>query len=796
MTRRPGRIVVAGGAGFLGSHLCERLIARGDEVIALDNLITGSLENLEGLFGHPGFTFQHQDVSNHVHVAGPIAAVMNLASPASPKDFTEIPIPILKVGALGTHNLLGLAKEKGARFFQASTSEVYGDPLVHPQPESYWGHVNPIGPRGVYDEAKRFGEAMVMAYHRHHGLDVRIVRIFNSILADEQVLYDDGVELRRGPIGDLAERLGGAVELDGYTVPAFGPGGRLEAAQASALVGHAPTGPCYEVALRYGRTIKVTGDHSLFVEGERGAPEARPVSQLAVGDRVAIAGRLEVPERERSFVRMTEVWDTAGADPWRLMVRADGLGEEVWRRRAEVFDAIAAVERTGSPVRRSAIWASIARHRDRSQLPLGAMRALGIDVPPEATVRLRTAGRAGELPELVHLSDEMLWVLGLYIAQGCRYCEPLGSDSISISCDGDVAERATKVIERDLDLHVVEARANPSRGGAIFVHSRLLVMLFDHLGLVAGYERIPGWVLGLPRARLKWFIEGYREGAGVHPGLELDPAVRHEFSTISTDLKDDLIVAFARFGLVPSVGRDPSTDEQTTGDRGHPPWRLTLPSVRPWSPLEWDAGVEQALQARRTGDIVWAPVEAITEVEPTALVYDFCVPGRENFWAGGGILAHNTYGPRMRPDDGRVVSNFLVQALAGKPLTIYGEGEQTRSFCYVDDEVEGFLRLLDGDHVGPVNVGNPNEFTIRELADLVLEITGARSELVFEPLPIDDPARRQPDITLARELLGWEPQVQLREGLERTAAHFAKVLGSERSERGPSGPATGQERTT
>jgi nucleoside-diphosphate-sugar epimerase len=131
----------------------------------------------------------------------------------------------------------------------------------------------------------------------------------------------------------------------------------------------------------------------------------------------------------------------------------------------------------------------------------------------------------------------------------------------------------------------------------------------------------------------------------------------------------------------------------------------------------------------------------------------------------------------MRPDDGRVVSNLLVQALAGKPLTIYGEGEQTRSFCYVDDEVEGFLRLLDSEHVGPVNIGNPNEFTVRELADLVLEITGSTSELVFEPLPTDDPTRRQPDITLARSVLGWEPEVQLREGLTRTAAHFAAILG-------------------
>jgi dTDP-glucose 4,6-dehydratase len=174
------RVVVTGGAGFLGSHLCERLLERGDDVVCLDNLRTGSLDNIAHLQGDDRFSFVRHDVSNHIWVTGPVDQVLHLASPASPVDFERIPIQILKVGSLGTHNGLGLAKEKGARFFLASTSEVYGDPAVHPQPESYWGHVNPIGPRGVYDEAKRFAEAMTMAYHRHHGLDVRIVRIFNT----------------------------------------------------------------------------------------------------------------------------------------------------------------------------------------------------------------------------------------------------------------------------------------------------------------------------------------------------------------------------------------------------------------------------------------------------------------------------------------------------------------------------------------------------------------------------------------------------------------------------------------
>jgi len=308
------RVVVAGAAGFLGSHLCDRLIDRGDEVVGVDNLLTGSLDNLAHLFGHERFGFQRHNVSTYVHVAGPVDAILHFASPASPADFERMPIQILKVGSLGTHHLLGLAKDKQARFFLASTSEVYGDPEVHPQPESYWGNVNPIGPRGVYDEAKRFAEAMTMAYNRFHDVDVRVVRIFN------------------------------------------------------------------------------------------------------------------------------------------------------------------------------------------------------------------------------------------------------------------------------------------------------------------------------------------------------------------------------------------------------------------------------------------------------------------------------VFGPRMRPDDGRAVSNFLVQAIQGRPLTVYGDGSQTRSFCYVDDEIEGFLRLLDSDYVGPVNIGNPNEYTILELAQRAIEVTGSTSTIEFLPLPVDDPARRRPDISLAQNLFGWEPGVKLVEGLTRTAAYFDEVL--------------------
>jgi dTDP-glucose 4,6-dehydratase len=172
--------VVTGGAGFLGSHLSDRLLAEGFRVIAIDNLITGSTDNIAHLVGNPDFRFIRHNVSEYIFVPGPVDIVFHFASPASPIDYLEHPIPTLKVGALGTHNTLGLAKDKGAKFLLASTSECYGDPLIHPQNEDYWGNVNPIGPRGVYDEAKRFAEAMTMAYHRYHGVDTKIVRIFNT----------------------------------------------------------------------------------------------------------------------------------------------------------------------------------------------------------------------------------------------------------------------------------------------------------------------------------------------------------------------------------------------------------------------------------------------------------------------------------------------------------------------------------------------------------------------------------------------------------------------------------------
>lgn len=220
------RVLITGAAGFLGSHLSDRFLQEGHEVIGMDNLITGTTDNIAHLAGHPRFSFIHHDVTNYIYVAGSLDAILHFASPASPIDYLELPIQTLKVGALGTHKALGLARAKGARFLLASTSEVYGDPQVHPQPEGYYGHVNPVGPRGVYDEAKRFAEAITMAYHTYHQVETRIVRIFNTYgprmrLRDGRVvpnfiaqaikqqpltLYGDGMQTRSFQyVSDLVE---------------------------------------------------------------------------------------------------------------------------------------------------------------------------------------------------------------------------------------------------------------------------------------------------------------------------------------------------------------------------------------------------------------------------------------------------------------------------------------------------------------------------------------------------------------------------------------------------------------
>ncbi len=769
------RTLITGGAGFIGSHLCERFLAEGHEVIAVDNMITGDLANLDHLRTNPRFKFIGHDVSNPLKLKHKIDNVLHFASPASPVDYLEHPIPTLKVGALGTHNTLGLAKAHGARYLVASTSEVYGDPLEHPQRESYWGNVNPIGIRGCYDEAKRFAESIVMAYHRVHKIDTKIIRIFNSILADQTVVAFDEDGMHLGPVGELADRIRRDHDRRHVLVPAFDPKTlRMELKPALALTEHEPRNDAFEVALRYGRSLKVTGDHSVFVEGPDGRPVPKFARELRPGDRVAIPARLPVVERDRTEIDVAAAFAAHGVDDaWDWAIRHPDLARQVEERREEVNTYLAQTGRYKPTRSLSASVGVISRKWIRRHtVPLAAVKRLGLSVPADARIVPHKSSDHA-LVNRLPITDDLLWLIGFYLAEGSEHSGD-GVHFISFASDDHYLRRARAILEREFGARVGWADATPGRAPSIYVHSKVLHRLFRDV-LRLRDRRVPLWVLQLPLSRVKHFLEGFRCGDGTHSGKK----VGHElcFDTVSEQLAIDLNYLLLRFGIVASFGRYETTFEARYGDRKFPFYRLTVCAVSDFDILNWDRGVEQTLNATRIGDLVWAAVREVTPCPASARVYDFSVPGCENFVAGNGIIAHNTYGERMRLNDGRVLPNFMYQALMGEPLTVYGDGKQTRSFQYVSDLVEGIWRLLFTDFHEPVNLGNPAEITILEFAEEVLKLSGSASKIEFRPLPQDDPKVRQPDISRARQLLGWEPKVDRHEGLTRTLAFFKNKLG-------------------
>lgn len=776
------RILVTGAAGFLGSHLCDALLARGDDVIGLDNLFSGSRENLPQ---HPRFDFVRADVCDSFHFEADV--IFNAACPASPRWYQRNPARTIETSFVGTWNALKCARACGARMVQFSTSEVYGSPAVSPQREDYWGHVNPVGERACYDEGKRAAETLCVAFNQQYGVDVRIARIFNSILADEQVLYDDGRELRRESIAKAADRLGlklGDIPLRGIRVPSYSADGGAVSAEAAWLVAHPPKGKCYEVSTRYGRSVRVTADHSIFVRGKDGRPVAKPVADLTIGEHVAVVGRVDVPSRDRAEIDVLGILrDKHG--PMDVFVEDQTLAHVAWEKRQIVKDAMAdSMRRTGTDdvAAERYAWSEVQRRHRLDSTSLWALGMLGLGVPEG--IRLNTRHGRSTLPAKVPITDDLLWFLGLYVAEGClgRY---QGEAVVTISSDEEYVDRADAIVRRVFGLHTTRVMAAENRAPSLRVSSGSLVSIMESLGFDGNAKRIPGWILGLPLERLGHFLEGYRCGDGVHSGKKLTEGKRHEFSTTSKDLRDDLIVAFARFALVPAVGRYETNIEKRYPGRRYPFYRLTLCNVSPWSPLQWHKGVTQSLNAKRTGDLVWAAIDGIEEVEPTSLVYDFTVPGLENFYAGTGIMCHNTYGPRLAQGDGRVVSNFIVQALRGERLTVYGDGSQTRSFCYVSDLIDGLLALAKVQShryrgVEIVNLGNPDERTILDVATSVAPMCGAELRIENRGLPQDDPPRRCPDITRARELLKWEPRVSFEEGISRTVEWFrGRVKGEE-----------------
>ncbi|HWC12973.1 MAG TPA: GDP-mannose 4,6-dehydratase [Actinomycetota bacterium] len=535
--------------------------------------------------------------------------------------------------------------------------------------------------------------------------------------------------------------------------------------QASATIRHVAQQEAFELKLRYGRSVKVTGDHSVFVRAADGRPIAKPVRDIRPGEHVAIPGQLPMVEKNRPRVVMSEEISTGHPEQlWDWRIKHQSVPDLVESHRDRLHAALLRSRRyKDTPNTRNTVSSTLRKWKKNQTLPLFALAVLNQDAPNDSLFGCY-GGSNKWVPNEIELSDELLWICGFYLAEGAEHSAN-GVHFISFASDQYLLDRAQKILERQLCVATGMTAPSAGRAPSLYCHSKAVHRLFCNvLGLRE--RRIPSWVLQLPLKQAKHFLEGFRCGDGTHSGKKVGNELC--FDTTSEKLAIDLSYLLLRFGLVASFGRYETTFTGRYGDRRFPFFRLTVCEIDNWDILSWDQGVRQALNARRTGDIVWSLVRSVEPCVVTANVFDFSVPDAENFVAGNGVFCHNTYGPRMRRRDGRAVPNFIDQALRGEDLTVHGDGSQTRSLCYVDDEIEGFWRFINSSHIGPMNIGNPHEVTILRLADMIANLAGSGSQITYIERPVDDPEVRCPDISLAHRVLGWEPQVALEDGLQRT----------------------------
>ncbi len=775
-------IIITGGAGFIGSHLCDALI-KDYKIICIDKFITGQKSNVAHLLSNKNFVLIEHDVTKQLKITGDVHYIFHLASPASPVDYQLRPIETMLANSFGTYNMLELACEKKARILLASTSEVYGDPKEHPQKETYWGNVNCVGPRSCYDESKRFAEALAMSYLREHKTDVRVARIFNSILADEKIIVFNDNDLHLDTIEEYTNSIGGheiVTEVErNIFVPAFDLNTcKMALYRVSAVIKHPCVTDCYEISLRYGKKIKVTGDHSLFTKDRNEKPVAIPVRNLKQGDYIAIPARIPAVEKDFKWfsISRTLIDNCKEPDLWNYLIIDPALRKTIIERRQKINELLLNSGRFKAKRHRNAVVCASNRYKHMSFLPLWVVKKLNIPIPNDAKIRIFAAGAHIITPDRIAVTDEILWLIGLYLAEGCSVYKEGKNYFLTFSSDGYLLDKAKKILEKNFGVHVIKVPYQKARCPAIFIHSKILHFIFDRVFKVVNAKGFPSWILQLPLSRLKYVLEGFKDGDGTHSGKKLGNELC--FDTTSKKLADDLTFLLLRFGIVASVGQYTTTFKRKYGERKFPFYRLTVCELSTFNILQWDACVTQKLNAKRTGDLVWSMVKEIKKCPPTKYVYDFSVPKAENFIAGNGICCHNTYGPRMRENDGRVIPNFISQALQNKPITVYGKGDQTRSFGYVSDLVEGLKRLMFSESLAGevINLGNPEEYTVLETAEIIKEITNSSSEIVFRDLPQDDPLRRNPDISKAKKLLLWEPKISFEEGIKKTIGAFKHKL--------------------
>lgn len=787
------RSLVTGGAGFLGSHLCDRLIAEGHEVICMDNLLTGRPDNVRHLSEHPRFTFINGDVTKPIEIDGPLDTILHFASPASPKDYLKYPIHTLKVGALGSYHALGLAKAKRAVFLLASSSEVYGDPEVTPQPESYWGHVNPTGPRSVYDESKRYAEAITMAYHHTHGIDTRIVRIFNCF--GERMRLDDGRALptfitqglRGEPItvyGDGSQTRSFCIHAD-ELVPIIDPEGILhlrpigewveellpkEASFGNperyavfslapetgrAVVGRIRHLHCrpldrrmLKIRLRWGgQWIRVTEDHKFLVwenNQENNHWIEKSASELQPGDRLPTA--LALPELPDQITHLDLIerfsLDIPFDDQATIFVRGEGIRSLIQTAKERLEDSFAQLH---ANLGLQSHYNHIV-NRDSLSLPdyLKLSRAADF-VPSPETLRLGVGGGRSELPARLPLTPEFLRLLGYFVAEGSYNQE---YHLVFTNRDIRILNDLKRILE-DLGLHFTEY-TRPNGTSQITIGSKLLRLLFEHvLGMKAGEKCLPHYLYNLPRPLIAEFLKAYLSGDGWVTFDSAASSLRIGCTAYSPRLLQEIAFLFTLLGIPGTLSR---TRFSISGQELVKRFTELISFVQEeanekittyLTQIRWKGGGSRLLK-RRWRDVALNPVLEVQEIPGSTYVYDLQIDPHPTVLlaSAGGVFVHN---------------------------------------CYISDMIDGIYRLLVSDVNEPVNLGNPEEVTILEFAREIQELTGGRSKIVFEPLPENDPMVRHPDISKAEQLLGWKPRVSRREGLRRVLPYFEAALREEES---------------
>lgn len=611
-----------------------------------------------------------------------------------------------------------------------------------------------------YDEGKRVAETLAFDYHHQNNVDIRVARIFNSLTGDQPVIYYQGDRLYCESFADCYDRI--HQDISDVSVPCFDSQANMVLKPISAIWKHKVTKTGYEITTTWGKRVKITEDHSLFTRDENGLPKPVFGKDLQVGDDVAVPTHLPFIDKSLEPFYITDKISGSG-----VSICPEDVVPYLEQYRKPIYNYL---QQKGINSRQH--FSHLKKYEAGNRIPLELWQHLGLPITPKECIA--TASSAKRVNNYIEDIEALLWFLGFYLAEGCLVYRQTGDYQLLFSSNLKYLEKLVAVC-RSLFGCECEIRWDEASNKAPCVRLRskiivdLVVNSFGFGKNLSTEKDIPNWILQLPKQQLVHFLHGFWQGDGNHDAKTTGS--RLILNSSSPAIIEKLVLILAKFGIVGSV-----SEFYTTASKSNPKqyksYRLTVQGLDRYEILSL-ADSKQTLQAKTTNHLAWAKVKEISAFEIDDFVYDFSVPEGENFIGGTyGVCCHNTYGPRMLENDGRVVSNFVVQALQGIPLTVYGDGSQTRSFCYVSDLVEGLIRLMNGDYIGPVNLGNPGEYTILELAEKIQQMINPDAQIEFKPLPQDDPRQRQPDITKAKHYLGWQPTVPLDRGLELMIQDF------------------------